>query len=436
MKPEATFPQLQSEFDRSESGVRYYCRHMPAVFSRARNARVWDETGRAYIDFLSACGSLNYGHNHPALKSRLLEYLSCDGVLASLDLHTSTKREFLTAFRELILAPRGLDYRIQFTGPTGTNAVEAALKLARKVTGRRTVVAFTNAFHGMTLGSMSVSGRRGEPSSGHILPDGVTRLPYEGYFGAGIAELDRYAAMVDDPTGGEEPPAAIILETVQGEGGLNVASEHWLRHVAILAEKLGALLIVDDIQAGCGRTGSFFSFERAGIAPDIVCLSKSLSGTGLPLSVLLIAPQHDKWLPGEHNGTFRGNNLAFASASAAFGFWRDKEFLSAVRKSSQYIRAWLSNTSEKFGPVTLKPKGTGFMCGLEFARADIAERVCRECQARDVLIETSGPSGEVVKVMPPLTIEPELLEEGLGRLDEAIVSVLLNSPDVGEPVAA
>lgn len=409
---------------------------MPAILTRGINARVWDEAGCEYIDFLSACGSLNYGHNHPTLKSRIVDYLASDGILTSLDLHTAAKRAFLRAFREAILTPRGLDYRIQFTGPTGTNAVEAALKLARKVTGRRTVAAFTNAFHGMTLGSMSVSGKRNDAAPEPVLPDGVTRLPFEGYLGAGIAELDRYAAMVDDPSGGEERPAAIILETVQGEGGLNVASPDWLRHVRHVAARLGALLIVDDIQAGCGRTGSFFSFEPAGIQPDIVCLSKSLSGTGLPLSVLLIAPQHDKWQPGEHNGTFRGNNLAFISGTAALEMWNDSGFLSRVRVSSRHIRDWLTATSERYGPDRLKPKGVGFMSGLEFTNRDLAQRVCRECYQRKMLIETSGAHDEVVKIMPPLTIEPELLDEGLDRLDAAIEAALMRSPDMGTRVAA
>ncbi len=424
------------EFERSESGVRYYCRNMPAVLTRAMNARVWDEAGCEYIDFLSACGSLNYGHNHPVLKSRIVEYLSSDGILTSLDLHTAAKRAFLKTFREAVLSPRGLDYRIQFTGPTGTNAVEAALKLARKVTGRRTVAAFTNAFHGMTLGSMSVSGRRSDAASERVLPDGVTRLPYEGYLGAGTAELDRYAVMVEDPTGGEERPAAIILETVQGEGGLNVASPRWLRHLDGLAARLGALLIVDDIQAGCGRTGSFFSFEDAGIQPDIVCLSKSLSGVGLPLSVLLIDPRHDRWQPGEHNGTFRGNNLAFVSGAAALEMWRDDGFLANLHASSQRVRDWLADTCERYGPDRLKPKGTGLMSGIEFGQHDLAQRVCHESYRRRLLIETSGSRDEVVKIIPPLTIEPDLLNEGLARLDDAIGSALQHSPDLGSRVAA
>src|SRR3972149_289602 len=191
-------PNALAEFENSESAVRYYCRKMRAVFDRAVNARVWDENGREYIDFLSACGSLNYGHNNPRIKSDVIAYLSADGIIGGLDLHTTAKREFLHTFCKMILAPRGLSYRVQFTGPTGTNAVEAALKLARKVTGRSSIAAFTNSFHGMTAGSQSVSGRR-RGSHEHRLGD-VIRLPYDGYLGAGTPELDRFEAVGARPS--------------------------------------------------------------------------------------------------------------------------------------------------------------------------------------------------------------------------------------------
>jgi diaminobutyrate-2-oxoglutarate transaminase len=412
-----------AEFEACESAVRSYCRDMRAVFARAVNARLWDEDGVEYIDFLSACGSLNYGHNHPALKARLIDYLARDGVLCGLDLHTVAKRDFLRTFRDIVLAPRGLAYRVQFTGPTGTNAVEAALKLARKVTGRRTVVAFTNAFHGMTLGALSVTAREARRRSAGVPLGDVVRLPYEGYLGAGTAELDRYAAMVEDPTGGADAPAAFIVETVQGEGGLNVASPAWLRHLAATAKRLGALLIVDDIQAGCGRTGDFFSFEAAGISPDLVCLAKSIGGSGLPMALLLIKPDNDQWSPGEHNGTFRGNNLAFVAAAAALEFWRDRDFAAQAAASADLIRVWVSRMEQTWGP-RVQAKGRGLMSGLSFADHHAARRVATEAFRRKVVIETSGPNAEVLKLLPPLTIESDLLADGLQRLAGAIAAVL------------
>lgn len=237
-----------------------------------------DVEGNEFIDFMSACGALNYGHNHPTLKAAALEYLASDGIITSLDFHTSAKLAFIERFRDGILRPRRLDYKLQFPSPTGANCVEAAVKLARKVTGRTTIVAFTNAFHGMSVGALALTGSRKARQVTSPVLNGVIRWPFEGYRGSGLGELDRPEAMANDPSGGLDPIAAFVVETVQGEGGLNVASNEWLRNLCEKTKALGALLIVDDIQAGCGRTGEFFSFERAGLAPDIVCLAKSISG--------------------------------------------------------------------------------------------------------------------------------------------------------------
>jgi diaminobutyrate-2-oxoglutarate transaminase len=413
-----------AEFDAGESSVRYYCREMHAVFVRAANARVWDESGSEYIDFLSACGSLNYGHNHPAMKARVIEYLARDGLLNGLDLHTAAKREFLRALREIVLEPRNMRYRVQFTGPTGTNAVEAALKLARKVTGRRSVVAFTNAFHGMSLGALAAGARHQHRRSAGVDLDGVVRLPYDGYLDAGTRELDRYEAMVRDPSGGAEPPAAFIVEAIQGEGGLNAARGEWLRHLAATARRLGALLVVDDVQAGCGRTGDFFSFERMQIEPDLVCLAKSISGIGLPMALVLIRPEHDQWSPGEHNGTFRGNNLAFVAATAAVHLWRDRDFVSSTLRSADVVRRWLDDAVADFACAGARAKGRGLFAGITFADHTVARRVAAEAFRRRLIIETSGPHGEVVKILPPLTIEPDVLHEGLHRLRAAIEAAL------------
>ena len=414
------------EFERSESAVRCYCRDMPSVFVRAINARVWDEDGHEYIDFLSGCGSLNYGHNNPAIKAKIVEYLGQDGILNGLDLHTVAKREFLTEFREVILEPRGLNYRIQFTGPSGTNSVEAALKLARKVTGRQTVVAFTNAFHGMSLGSLSVTARAQSRISAGVELSNVIRLPFDGYRGAGKAELDRYEAMVTDPSGGLDAPAAFILETIQGEGGLNCASGEWIQHLAALAKRLGALLIVDDVQAGCGRSGDFFSFEPLDITPDLVCLAKSIGGVGLPMALLLIKPEYDVWEPGEHNGTFRGNSLAFVAGRAALQYWREPDFARHIYFCGQRIGDWIAELANELGVGVLEARGRGLMRGVRFPNVATAGRVAQEAFARHLLIETSGPYGEVLKLLPPCTIEPDVLDLGLSRLRLAAHAALGN----------
>src|SRR4051794_25132418 len=251
---------MTDSFERLEFEVRSYSRSFPTVFRRAVGSRLVDEAGREYLDFFAGAGALNYGHNNPVLKRKLTDYLLADGITHGLDMATSAKREFIEAFDEIILRPRGLEYKLQFPGPGGANAVEAALKLARKVTGRTHVVGFSGSFHGMTLGALAVTGSEAPRAGAHVGLRDATIAPFGG-------PLHAY---------GDAPPAAFIVETVQGEGGVNVAGGEWLRGLERFARELGALLIVDDVQAGCGRCGSFFSFEAAGIRPDLVCLSKSL----------------------------------------------------------------------------------------------------------------------------------------------------------------
>ena len=412
-------------FDRNESEVRYYCRKLPNLLTSASGAIIRDDRGNRFIDFLTACGALNYGHNHPKLKAAALEYLSADGIVAGLDFHTSAKLAFVERFREVVLLPRGLNYKLQFPGPTGTNCVEAAVKLARKVTGRTSVVAFTNAFHGMTAGALALTGSLKARSASAAILNSVVRIPFEGYRGADLNELDRLEAMASDPSGGIDPIAAVIVETIQGEGGLNVASTDWLRRLEMLTRRLGALLVVDDIQAGCGRTGSFFSFERAGVVPDLVCLAKSISGFGLPMSLLLMKPEHDVWEPGEHNGTFRGNSLAFATAKAAIDLWESGE-MAVLQRNSRMLTRWTRLISEEFRVNDLQPRGRGMMQGLKFSPTEHAEAVAAAAVKRGVIVECCGPYGEVLKIMPPLNIESEILMDGLDRLADAIRSVLSN----------
>ena len=343
MKDSGAAYSPSSEFERSESACRYYCRGMPAVFARAAGARVWDENGAEYIDFLSACGSLNYGHNNPLFKQALVDYIMDDGITHSLDLQSVAKERFLEAMHDIILAPRGLgDYVMQFTGPTGTNAVEAALKIARKATGRTNVVYFTNGFHGVSMGALSVTGNSYLRAAAGVPLANTTSMPFDGYFGEGVDTIAQLDKVLSDPSSGMELPAAVILETVQGEGGLNVARIDWLKRLEALCNKRGIVLIVDDIQAGVGRTGTFFSFEPAGIKPDIITLSKSLSGYGLPLALVVLKREFDVWKPGEHNGTFRGNNHAFITATAALEhYWATPAFAEEIQAKGEHLKARL-----------------------------------------------------------------------------------------------
>ncbi|MEQ9506380.1 MAG: diaminobutyrate--2-oxoglutarate transaminase [Hyphomonas sp.] len=410
-------------FERRESRVRSYCRAFPVVFRAAKGSHLISEDGTRYIDFLSGCSTLNYGHNHPELKQALVDYISADGVAHGLDMHTRAKARFLETLERRILKPRGLDHRAMFTGPTGANAVEAAIKLARKITGRTNVIAFTNGFHGMTLGALSLTGNAGKRGGAGVPLSGVTHEAYDGYFGEDTNTADQLERRLSDPSSGVDKPAAIIVETVQGEGGLNVASDAWLRRIEQIARKHGALLIVDDIQAGLGRTGGFFSFERAGIRPDIITLAKSLSGLGLPFALTLIRPEHDKWKPGEHNGTFRGNNHAFVTATRALElFWSDDAFEAETARKAERLRGALAKIAES-SPLANRLKGRGMMSGIEMRSGEIAADICAACFENGLIIETSGSRDEVVKVLAPLTISDADLDAGLKILADAVRAV-------------
>lgn len=416
-KPTHRIPDI-GIYERRESVVRSYARSMPRQFNKAEGVWMHDNQGGRYLDFLAGCSTLNYGHNHPVLKQALVDYISADGIAHGLDLHTDAKAEFLDALESVILKPRGLDYRAMFTGPTGTNAVEAAIKLARKVTGRELVIAFTNGFHGMTLGALACTGNATKRGGAGVPLNHVAHEPYDGYYGPDVDTAALLEQRLADPSSGLDAPAAILVETVQGEGGLNAASPEWLRSIAEIAKRHGALLIVDDIQAGCGRTNGFFSFEGMGFTPDIVTLAKSLSGMGLPFALALVRPELDQWSPGEHNGTFRGNNHAFVAAAAALQVRKTAEFQDNRREIEAILDAWIADVSAAH-PAS-RPRGRGLMRGLEMSDGAVASDVCRLAFERRVILETSGPRGEVVKFMPALTMRPSLMREALAAVAEAI----------------
>ncbi|KQY39381.1 MULTISPECIES: diaminobutyrate--2-oxoglutarate transaminase [Nocardia] len=411
-----------SIFEAMESNVRGYCRDWPAIFSTAEGAWLRDEQGREYLDFFAGAGALNYGHNNPILKKALLEYIGSNGITHGLDMSTVAKRELLETIRDNLLSPRGLDYKVQFPGPTGANAVEAALKLARKVTGRKTILSFTNAFHGMTLGALSVTGNAAKRAGAGVPLEHSTPMPYDGYFDNTIEDFGWMQRVLDDSSSGFDRPAAVIVETVQGEGGVNLARAEWLRHLAGLCAARDILLIVDDVQMGCGRTGPFFSFEIAGITPDIVTLSKSIGGYGLPMALVLLKPEHDQWAPGEHNGTFRGNNPAFVTATAALReYWSDDKLAQRTAENGEYVARTLNAVAQRHEGVSTR--GRGMVHGIVFDDPSQAGKVCRTAFEQGLLVETSGSMDEVVKLLPPLTLGSDELDQGLSVLVSSIDTV-------------
>ncbi len=415
-----------SIYEELESEVRSYSRSFPTVFSRAKMAKMYSEDGKEYIDFFAGAGALNYGHNNEYIKKRIIEYIENDGIIHSLDMFTTAKTEFLETFRDKILAPRKLNYKVMFCGPTGTNAVEAALKLCRKVKGRENIFAFMGAFHGMTLGSLSLTSNRDSRNGAGTPLNNVTFMPFPGMFGDNFDTIAYIERMLTDDHSGIAKPAAIFLECVQADGGINVPDSSWLRDLRELCDRYDILMAVDDIQVGCGRTGPFFSFERAGIVPDAVMLSKSISGYGLPMSLLLFRPDMDIWKPGEHNGTFRGNQLAFVGAKAAIEYRIDSALEEKTEESGRIVKQFIE---ERILPLdgNIEHRGVGLVHGVDLGKTGIdnmSKLVSAECFRNGLIIERVGRNDSVLKIMPPLVIERDELLCGLEIIEKSIKTVL------------
>ncbi|MDY8048520.1 diaminobutyrate--2-oxoglutarate transaminase [Paenibacillus polymyxa] len=410
-------------FEVLESNVRSYCRSFPVVFNKAKNDVLYTEAGKGYIDFFAGAGALNYGHNNDFMKNRILDYLTADRIMHGLDMYTTAKQEFMESFSERILQPKGLNYKLQFCGPTGTNAVEAALKLARKVKNRNGIFAFMGAFHGMSLGSLSITSNNSMRESAGVPLNNVTFIPYNSTFN-GMDTILYMEQLLTDTHSGVEKPAAIILETVQAEGGIHIAETEWLRDLRQLCDDHDILLIVDDIQVGCGRVGSFFSFERAGIVPDMVVLSKSISGYGLPMSLLLLKPELDIWSPGEHNGTFRGNQLAFVGAKAALEFRDTVELEAQVKEKEAFVQQFLREHIQSIDPL-IEIRGMGLIWGIDVSHLGeaFAKEVAALCFSRGLIIERAGRNDTVIKIMPALTISLENLRKGCEIIKESMAQV-------------
>nr|WTA00662.1 diaminobutyrate--2-oxoglutarate transaminase family protein [Streptomyces sp. NBC_00857] len=414
-----------------ESAARTYARSLPIVPVRARGLTIEGADGRRYLDCLSGAGSLALGHNHPVVLEAIRRVLDSGAPLQVLDLATPVKDAFTTELFAT-LPPRFAEHaRVQFCGPAGTDAVEAALKLVRTATGRGGLLAFTGAYHGMTEGALAASGGAQDVR--------VTRLPYPyDYrcpFGVGGERGAELAArwtenLLDDAKGGAPAPAGMILEPVQGEGGVIPAPDDWLRAMRRITADRSIPLIADEVQTGVGRTGTFWAVEHSGITPDVMVLSKAIGGS-LPLAVIVYHEDLDCWRPGAHAGTFRGNQLAMAAGAATLAYVRENKLADRAAVLGARMLGQLQGLAANH-PCVGDVRGRGLMIGVELvapATGDpappapaLAAAVRRECLSRGLIVELGGRQGSVVRLLPPLTLTDEQAVAVLDRFADALAA--------------
>lgn len=442
--PQATNEHYLARQDEMESNVRSYPRKLPLAIAKAQGCWVTDVEGNEYLDCLAGAGTLALGHNHPAIIKSIQDTLASGLPLHTLDITTPLK----DAFSEALLAhfPGGKDeYRLQFCGPTGADATEAAVKLAKTFTGRGNVISFSGGYHGMTQGSLALTGNLGAKNAVPNLMPGVQFLPYPheyrcplGLGGeAGVDALTYYFEnFIEDVESGVVKPAAVILEAIQGEGGVVVGPTKWLRKIREVTEKHGILMIADEVQAGFCRSGKMFAFQHAGIEPDIVVMSKAVGGS-LPLAVLAIKKKFDAWQPAGHTGTFRGNQLAMATGYASLRIMREQDLAGNAQARGDFIRSELNRLAQEF-PCIGNVRGRGLMIGIEIvderrpadrmgslpADAVLAAEIQKACFNNKLLLERGGRNGTVVRLLAPLIITQQECEELIKRFRQSVADAL------------
>ena len=415
---------MKETFENYESNVRSYCRKWPVEMKYAKGSIYTDVDGNEYIDFFDGAGALNYGHNPDYIKEKLIDYLQSDGIVHSLDMYAVPKEKFISYFEEKILKPRGLDYKIAFPGPTGTNAIELGLKLARKVKRRPYIWSFTGAFHGMTLGALALTTEAAARAGAGVPLQFVEHIPAPYSIGGNFDTIGYMENMLSDDHSGFEKPSAIIIETVQQEGGIHVFSKEFLQDLRAFCDKHDILLICDEVQIGCSRSGTFFSFERADIVPDIVCMSKSIGGYGIPFAVTLFKRDLDVFNPGEHNGTFRGCQLSMVAGLAALEMTVEQDIPAQVKAKEKIVKEYLEKEVKPLLKDDMEIRGIGLTWGIEFNDGKLARAVLDRCFEKKLIIELAGSNDSVLKIMPSLVIEDELLLKGLDIVKESIKEIL------------
>ncbi|WEV48215.1 diaminobutyrate--2-oxoglutarate transaminase [Acinetobacter sp. ESL0695] len=427
-----------------ESNVRSYPRKLPLAIAKAQGCWVTDVEGKEYLDCLAGAGTLALGHNHPAVIQSIQDTLASGVPLHTLDLTTPLKDKFTETL--LSHLPGGKEeYCLQFCGPSGADATEAAMKLAKTYTGRGAVVSFSGGYHGMTHGSLSVTGNLGAKNAVSNMMPGVQFLPYPheyrcplGLGGeAGVDALTYYfEQFIEDVESGVTKPAAVILEAIQGEGGVVVAPTKWLRKIREVTEKHGIVLILDEVQAGFSRSGKMFAFEHAGIEPDIIVMSKAVGGS-LPLAVLGIKRKFDAWSPGAHTGTFRGNQLAMGTGLASLQVIKEQNLAQNAQERGDYIQAEIKKLAQEF-PCIGNVRGRGLMIGVEIvderlpadhmgsfpADSKLTAAIQATCFNNQLLLEKGGRNGTVIRLLCPLIITQEETEELIKRFKKALAEAL------------
>jgi len=420
-----------------ESNARTYPRRLPIAIGRAQGSYLEDVDGNVFIDFLTGAGVLALGHNHPEVVESVERQLRilCHG----LDFPTELKDEFVSL--QLSLLPEGMrdEMKMQFCGPAGANAVDAALKLCKTATGRGDIVAFQGAFHGSTHSAMAVTGLVSQKAPVANYMHGVhffpfpypyrSALPLANGVSAGEACLHYFESVLTDPNGGVPQPAAVIMEIVQAEGGVVPGPTDFVRGVRRVTEELDVPLIVDEIQTGCGRTGTWYAFEQHGIVPDVILASKALGGIGMPIAVVFYNKKLDTWAPGAHTATFRGNQLAFAAGITAAKIIERDGILENVMQQSAYALGRLDELEQSYDCIG-EVRGVGLMLGIEIidpltgmGDSQLALAIQRASLERGLILELGGRGDSVVRLLPPLNVTRETLDQALDVLESAFAAV-------------
>ncbi|MBQ1949541.1 MAG: diaminobutyrate--2-oxoglutarate transaminase family protein [Treponema sp.] len=429
--------------DSTESNARSYPRKFPFALAKAKGSWVEDIEGNKYLDFLCGAGTLALGHNDDEVNQAMISLIHEDFPLHTLDLTTPVKDEFVQTVLAHLPKELAENCKIQFCSPSGTDATDAALKLCKTATGRQNVIAFQGGFHGMGHGALSCTGNLGAKNKVQGLIPGVHHFPYPNYRGAfglkGDADTDACCAYFEntlrDPESGITKPAAVILEPIQGEGGVNPAPVKFLQTVRRVTQKLDIPMIVDEIQCGMGRSGKLFAFEYAGIVPDVILVSKAVGGSQ-PLSIVIYNKKLDTWQPGAHTGTFRGNQLAMKAGTIVLNRVTKPGFLSEVVRKGDKIMARMNEIKSKTSIIG-DVRGKGLMIGCEFVNpkgkadsngilprnGDAAAKVQKLCFENKLVMEKGGRDGSVMRCLCALTVTDSEIDTAMDIFEKAVLAV-------------